>query len=37
VCITPSEQLLGLGTWTSHPDFVHREEEKEEEEEEEEA
>jgi len=35
VCITPSEQLSGLGTWTSYPDFVHQEEEEEEEEEEE--
>jgi hypothetical protein len=31
VCITPSEQLSGLGTWTSYPDFVHQEEEEEEE------
>jgi len=23
VCITPTEQLLGLSTWTSYPDFVH--------------
>jgi len=30
VCITPSEQLSGLGTWTSYPDFVRREEEEEE-------
>jgi len=36
VCITPSEQLSGLCTWTSYPDFVHREEEEEEEEEKEE-
>jgi len=25
VCITPSKQLLGLGTWTSYPNFVNRE------------
>jgi len=34
VCITPSEQLLGLSTWTSYPDFVHCQEEEEVEEEE---
>jgi len=31
MCITPSEQLSGSGTWTSYPDFVHQEGEKEEE------
>jgi Kelch motif len=31
VCITPSEQISGLGTWTSYPDFVHQEDEEEEE------
>jgi hypothetical protein len=25
VCITPSEQISGLCTWTSYPDFVHHE------------